>query len=292
MKMNKIFFFHRYKTEFITTLVLFLFSKVKKIHIINLLPNYSINLEGVATTTVHVDCGHLHTVQWPEISNELISKIEKTLTLSNKIVYVTDALKNESKTLAPDKHNNNGITALMQFDMKEVGKLQQRCKKFDLITVSTSQKRKNWSEFFKIISQTKRSLDICLVIDSIFESKYGQELEKAKQQGHRINLYKSIEREELNKLYQASVYYLHCSTYEGFGIPIFEAIAHGATAVVRPTSILEEIYHEFAVFYRNTNQVCDILTENEMRMNKATEIRRKYCDVKGFLNRIEAFASE
>ena len=62
-RQNKIFFFHRHKTEFITTLVLFLVSKVKKIHIIHLLPNYSINLEGGATTTVHLDCGHLHTVQ-------------------------------------------------------------------------------------------------------------------------------------------------------------------------------------------------------------------------------------
>ena len=82
------------------------------------------------------------------------------------------------------------------------------------------------------------------------------------------------------------------SKYEGFCVPIFEAIAHGATALVKPTNILEEIYGEFAFFYKTTDEVSNILNKNEMRQTNANEIRNKHCDVKGFLNKIEAFANE
>ena len=94
-----------------------------------------------------------------------------------------------------------------------------------------------------------------------------------------MTLYRSI-KEELNELYLTSEYYLQCSTYEGFCVPIFEAIAHGATALVKPTDILEEIYSEFAFFYKTADEVSNILDKNEMR-KKATEIRHRYCDVKG-----------
>lgn len=256
------------------------------------MPNYSINLKGIDTTTVHVDCGHLHLVRWPELSKKLFDKIDRTLVMSSKIVYVTDALKKESEILAPEKHNNNCITASLQFDINEVGTLKHRNKKFDLITVSTSQERKNWPELFRIILNTKRPLKVCLVVDSIFDATYNEYLQLIRQKGHQVTLYRSIEREELNELYQASIYYLQCSKYEGFCVPVFEAIAHGATALVKPTDILEEIYGEFAFFYKTIDEVSSILNKNELRKIKANEIRSKHCDVEGFINKVEAFANE
>ena len=59
-RQNKIYFYHSKKTELLITLLLFCISCVKKIKIVNFMANYSINLKGIDTTTVHVDCGHLH----------------------------------------------------------------------------------------------------------------------------------------------------------------------------------------------------------------------------------------
>lgn len=50
-----------------------------------------------------------------------------------------------------------------------------------------------------------------------------------------------LEHETLNSLYQGSTAFLYPSLYEGFGIPILEAMGSGAPVITSSTSSMPEI---------------------------------------------------
>lgn len=112
-----------------------------------------------------------------------------------------------------------------------------------LFTVGTVQPRKNYARLCEAIAQLKEFSDVHLVIaggkgwldDNIYSTVERLQL---KQRVHFIGF---AADEDLPALYSAAVAVPYVSLYEGFGLPVLEAMACGAPVVAANCSSLPEV---------------------------------------------------
>ncbi|MCX6554396.1 MAG: glycosyltransferase family 1 protein, partial [Candidatus Aminicenantes bacterium] len=60
-----------------------------------------------------------------------------------------------------------------------------------------------------------------------------------------------LPEEQLNVFYSALDLFVYISSYEGFGFPPLEALACGTVPLLLPSSSLQEMYHDLAIFVEN-----------------------------------------
>jgi glycosyltransferase involved in cell wall biosynthesis len=95
---------------------------------------------------------------------------------------------------------------------------------------------------------------------------------------HRIGY---VDELELPALYSAASIFVYPSLYEGFGLPILEAMASGTPVITSNTSSMPEIGGDAAVYFdpADPNQLTTILLELIDDVDLRGEFRRK-----GFVN--------
>jgi mannosyltransferase len=104
----------------------------------------------------------------------------------------------------------------------------------------------------------KTAVDAVSISDTIKLNIVGSDLTKSeiiylnKKIGiKRYELFKYLSPQELNKLYNSSLCLLYLSEYEGFGIPILEAMASGCPVIVQKTSSIPEVAGEAGIYVKN-----------------------------------------
>lgn len=97
-----------------------------------------------------------------------------------------------------------------------------------------------------------------------------------------------VTEETLNELYNNCAAVIFPSFYEGFGLPVLEALAHRAPVLTTQGSVMEEIAGKFATYF-NANEPASIAsaikkfyTERESRYN---EIKASEGELQGLVNR-------
>lgn len=86
---------------------------------------------------------------------------------------------------------------------------------------------------------------------------------------------------ELPILYQNALAFVFPSLYEGFGIPVLEAFASGAPAIVAKNSSLVEVAGDSALFFETGNaedlakQLAKIITDKELRVELIAKGRKR-----------------
>lgn len=133
-----------------------------------------------------------------------------------------------------------------------------------ILSVCTLEPRKNLSRVLKafelVQERTRESLQLVLVgsvgwkIDTLFE-----EIKNSKYMEN-IVLTGFISDQELSILFSKTQLFIYPSLYEGFGLPVLEAMAHGAPVLTSNVSSLPEVGGD-AVLY------CDPYSIEEMAVN-------------------------
>ncbi|MCG2796582.1 MAG: glycosyltransferase family 4 protein [Actinomycetia bacterium] len=114
-----------------------------------------------------------------------------------------------------------------------------------ILSVGTFQPRKNFSllirAFDELLRRGKRS-DLSLVIVGELGWKYQDILETYLSAEHKNNilLLHGIGDNELFNFYEQCLYFVYPSLYEGFGLPILEAMAFGKAVIISNTSSMAE----------------------------------------------------
>ena len=92
----------------------------------------------------------------------------------------------------------------------------------------------------------------------------------------RVQLYQGISKDKLEDLYNSANIFLYPSTYEGFGRPLLEAMAHGLPVVYRNSSSLPEVAGNAGIAFDDDNE--DLIAEmiqNVAEQNNYSQLCKK-----------------
>jgi glycosyltransferase involved in cell wall biosynthesis len=118
-----------------------------------------------------------------------------------------------------------------------------------LFSVSTIQPRKNYQMLIRAFRSVADEFPHKLVIAGGMGWLYEETLEEVKTQGleSRVLFLGFVDDEDLPALYSDATLFVFPSLYEGFGLPILEAMACGVPVVVSSSSCMPEVAGEAAL---------------------------------------------
>jgi glycosyltransferase involved in cell wall biosynthesis len=158
-------------------------------------------------------------------------------------------------------------------------------KKDYILFVGTLQPRKNIARLIEAFSKIKTDIELVIVgkkgwlYEEILAApkKYGVE--------NKVKFLDSVSNEELPYFYQNAVSFVLPSLYEGFGLPVLEAMKYGCPVVISNISSLPEVGGD-AVLYVDPQSVDDIKNKLELIINdeklRKELIEKGYKQVKKF----------
>ena len=108
-----------------------------------------------------------------------------------------------------------------------------------ILSVGTIEKRKNLLELVKAVHKGKVNVPIVIVGR---EKKYAKEVYKYIADNKVSNIYflRNVSNEDLPAIYQLADVFAYPSSFEGFGLPVLEAIQSGTPVIAGRGSCLEE----------------------------------------------------
>ncbi len=157
-------------------------------------------------------------------------------------------------------------------------------KKKYFLYVGKIEPRKNLNNVIKAFNIIARKYeDIFLVIAGGVGWRYKGILNQIKISPFRDRIVQTgyVSDYEKEKLYQHAESVIFVSHYEGFGVPVLEAFAHGAPVITSNNSSLPEIGGDAAVYVDDENDVIQIVSAMEKVLNFSKEDRAKIA-LKGY----------
>ena len=176
-------------------------------------------------------------------------KFHQTIKQADRIIAVSECTKRD--ILEFGKINPEKISVIYQScnpkftNMPTEGEMEDTAKKYDLperylLCVGTIEERKNLMLAVKSLNLLPEDIHLVAVGK---KTKYADKvMETADKIGvsHRLHLLSGVSDDELNVIYKKAEVFVYPSRYEGFGIPIIEAIFCGLPVVASTGSCLEE----------------------------------------------------
>jgi len=230
----------------------------------------------------------------PKGGHNILTNVEKKLQWVKKESAAVIAVSNSTKRdiieflkIPEEKIKVIYEAASEKFQRTTEDKSTQVKKKYKiegeyLLSVSTLEPRKNLKriiESFKILRQKERGLVLVLV------GKYGwgnEKMSNVKCQMSNVKILGYIEKEDLAGLYSGAKAFIYPSLYEGFGLPILEAMSCGCPVVTSNVSSMPEVAGEAAVLI-NPLSVESITEGIKIALkNRRDLIKKGYDQVKKF----------
>ena len=139
-------------------------------------------------------------------------------------------------------------------DVRCVYKLPQRY----CLYVGTNKPHKNLLgllEAWKLLNESKALEGHCLVIAGHWDSRYPEAKEFTYKSGlsEAVMFIGDVKDEDLPKIYSGATLFIHPSFYEGFGLPVIEAMSCGTAVACSNISSLPEVAGDAAIFFDPTN---------------------------------------
>lgn len=225
-------------------------------------------------------------------------------TLHKKIIDVQKRrlrwVKKESKLIIADSYNTKqDLIELLKIPKEKIevvyppvsvisqtkGKIIKTLKKYNLnrpfiLTVGKIEPRKNIGRLISAFLKTKcRNIDLIIVGAKGWETDYYQSCLRRQaivnnQQVKNIRFLGFIPDSELYSLYQSALFFVLPSIYEGFGLPVIEAMKLGCPVAASNTSSLKEIAENYAFLFNPYNE--DEITKTLIKLIEDKELRNMF----------------
>ncbi len=182
--------------------------------------------------------------------NSFLKEVEK----ADGIIAVSEFTKSKIIEIAGEKYEEKIRVIYEGSDMDEIESTPPsfNLPKEFLLFVGTIEPRKNLSRLFKAIAILKESFsNIKLVIVGKKGWAYKEILSMIPKLGldNNIILTNYIKREELKYLYEKSKALIFPSLYEGFGLPILEAIYLKKPVLASNLNVFKEIFNSYPLYF-------------------------------------------
>jgi len=141
-----------------------------------------------------------------------------------------------------------------------------------ILAVGTLEPRKNLKRLIMAFSKVRRNSSLSLVIAG--NAGWGGELEGLQGKILGVRFLGYVPKEDLAPLYAGAQCFVYPSLYEGFGLPILEAMASGCPVVTSNISSLPEVAGEMAVLVDPEN-IRDITEGIKEAITKREEFIKK-----------------
>ncbi|MEQ8364220.1 MAG: glycosyltransferase family 1 protein [Cyclobacteriaceae bacterium] len=175
---------------------------------------------------------------------------------------ITNACKTADKIIAISNQTSSDLQHYLKVPKERITVIYQGCNtvfktkasdeeiekvraKYNLpdqfvLTVGTLEPRKNSLLLLKAVAQTKERIPVVLIGKSTSYQKQLNKLIEEENLNDRVHFIHHADFDDLPKIYQAAKIFVYPSRFEGFGIPIVEAIASGVPVIAARGSCLEE----------------------------------------------------
>lgn len=234
---------------------------------------------------------------------ELYKTIDRIL-YNQKFKY---AVNNADKIIAISEQTKKDIVEYYNIDANKIEVIYQGCHpafkkkksqeekerirtkynlpKSFLLNVGSIEPRKNALQIVKAI----KNIDIPLVIIGK-ETKYSAQIQQYIQEKglqHRVHILQGFTMDELACIYTMADIFIYPSKYEGFGIPIIEALYSGVPVITTNSGVFPEAGGPFSYYIdpENTEEIGyainSILSNNSMRnemIEKGLEYVKRFND--------------
>lgn len=206
----------------------------------------------------------------------------KQLSRADHIIAISEATKRDLirlNNIKPQKISAIALAASKQF--KPTPGYQVTLRKYGLnkpylLYVGASDYRKNIEELVEAFEHVKQTHDVELVlVGKAFEAaelKTTPKLESllaSSPHKHSIKTLGYLKQEETTDLYSAAAAFVFPSFYEGFGMPILEAMGCGCPVIAYNTSSIPEVAGEAALLVKPGEDLAKpierLLIDNELR---------------------------
>jgi glycosyltransferase involved in cell wall biosynthesis len=243
---------------------------------------YRINRSGIrSVVTVH----DLIFMRFPEYFGRVSRTIYKA-----KLKY---ACRVADKIVAVSKRTKDDLVELLGISPKKIEVVYQGCdavfkticteaqkkavlKKYHItepyiLSVGTIEERKNLLVLIKALSQVKQPVKLVVVGRQTGYAELIKEAIHRYQLTDRMIFLSDVNFADLPALYQSAAMFVYPSRYEGFGIPILEALNSGTPVIAATGSCLEEAGGEDSIYVAPDDastlakSIINLLTDDALR---------------------------
>ena len=140
-----------------------------------------------------------------------------------------------------------------------------------ILNVGTIEERKNLLNIVKALKGTQ----IPLVVVGKKQNKYFQKIEKEiRKKGIEVHFLEGVSMQELAAIYRLADIFVYPSFFEGFGIPVIEALFSGTPVITSNVSCLPEAGGKDSV-YVNPHNIDDLKSKILFLWNNESERKRR-----------------
>ena len=203
-------------------------------------------------------------------------RISWSLIRSSHIIFTSNFTKNETLKSFPFVKKFTVIPLGLETNYNLTSKHKKKIEKFDYFLLVGRQKHnKNFKRVFNAFSKIALINNLHIVIVGNPESIRDQikKLTSNKDVINRVHIRGKVSTECLINYYKNAIALVYVSIYEGFGLPILEAMHHGCPVITSNTSSMPEVSGK-AAYLVNPYEENEIAKSMQI-INKDLELRTK-----------------
>jgi glycosyltransferase involved in cell wall biosynthesis len=184
---------------------------------------------------------------------------------TRRIITISEATRNDllaAYPISPDRVTAVPLAASLHFHPQPEAKIEQIREKYKLpekylLYVGINKPHKNLGRLLEawrqIVSQSPEAPT--LAIAGEWDDRYPEPKQHAEQLalGDRVKFLGPFEETDLPSLYSGATAFVFPSLYEGFGLPVIEAMACGTAVLCSHTASLPEVGGEAALYFDPTD---------------------------------------
>ena len=191
-------------------------------------------------------------------------------------VFISESTRKEFERILPDLCDKRGIettVALLASRFPHVEKSRQQVPAAEWLAVGSLEPRKNYEQlldaFESYWEQSRKRRRLVIAGGSGWKSESLRARIRTMERNGMISYLGYVEDTRLWELYQNAFGLVFPSHYEGFGLPIVEAMSQACPVITRKNTSLPEVGGEAAVYYDDTTRD---LVEQMLRLEEQSQL--------------------